>query len=353
MTLNNRRSYLDFLRMIACFWVIFNHVRGFYAYQQSTNAVQAFYYMGYAIFAKINVPIFFMISGTLLLSKDTNYKELFMKRIVRIAGALFCASLIMYLIFVRNNRATFSTVVFLRKLLLGKHEGSYWYLYAYLGFLLSLPFMRASAKQFRHADFIVFLIVHFVLSTFLPLFNYVIVNLGILNVSISKYFSVPLMSEKAFFYPLIGYYIDQVFDISKLNRKNIWILPGVILLGIAISSCFTYHQGISSGYTQDFLDTFDYTSAISVFLLVKYIFINNKTIRECNTLHRIVSLLGSLTFGIYLFDPALKFFGKYFDAVVTTQDPILFSIIWCLFSMTAGGAITFGLKKIPLINKLL
>jgi len=353
MTLNNRRSYLDFLRIIACFLVIFNHLRGYSAYQQSTNAVQAFYYMGYTMFTRINVPIFFMISGTLLLLKDINYKELFLKRIVRIAGALFCASLVMYLVSIRKNIFSFDIVEFLRKLLSGGHASAYWYLYAYLGFLVTLPFMRRIAKQFRHADFIILLVVHFVFSTFIPLFNYVIENLGISSVSVSSDFSVPLMSIKAFFKPFIGYYIDQVFDISKLNRKNVWILPGVILLGITISSCFTYHQGVSSGYTQHFVQTFDYTTAISTFLLVKYVFVNIKTIRECNMLHRIVRLLGSLTLGIYLMDPVLKIVGKYFDAVVTTQDPLLYSIIWCLFSMTVGGAITFGLKKIPLINKLL
>ena len=353
MTLTNRRSYLDFLRIIACFLVIFNHLRGYSAYQQSTNAIQAFYYMGHTMFTRINVPIFFMISGALLLSKDINYKDLFLKRIFRIIGALFCASLVMYLVSIRKNIFSFDIVVFLRKLLSGGHAVEYWYLYAYLGFLVTLPFMRRIAKQFSHADFIILLIVHFVFSTFMPLFNYVIGNFGISSVSVSSDFSVPLMSIKAFFYPLIGYYIDQVFDSSKLNKRNIWILPGVILAGIIVSSCFTYHQGITSGYTQHFVQTFDYTTAISVFLLVKYLFVNVKTIRECNILHRIVSSLGSLTLGIYLMAPALKIFGKYFDAVVTTQDPILHSIIWCLFSMTVGGAITFGLKKIPLINKLL
>ncbi len=353
MTLNNRRSYLDFLRIIACFLVIFNHQHGYYVYQKSVNAAQAFYYMGYTMFTRINVPIFFMISGALLLSKDINYKDLFLKRILRIMGALFCASLVVYLVSIRKNISSFDIIVFLRKLLSGGHASAYWYLYAYLGFLVTLPFMHRIAKQFSHADFIVLLVVHFGFSTFIPLFNYVIENYGISSVSVSGDFAVPLMTAKAFFYPLIGYYIDQVFDISKLNRKNVWILPGVILLGIVISSCFTYHQGVSNGYSQHFVQTFDYTTAISTFLLVKYVFVNIKTIRECNMLHRIVSLLGSLTFGIYLMDPVLKMVGKSFDTVVTTQDMILYSIIWCLFSMTVGGAITFGLKKIPLINKLL
>lgn len=353
MMLSNRRPYLDVLRILACFLVIFNHLSGYIAYQQSTNAIQAFYYMGYTMFTRINVPIFFMISGSLLLSKDIKYKDLFFNRIIRIIGALFSASFVLYLFSIIKDLSSFSLVVFLEKLLAGKHSGTYWYLYAYLGFLVTTPFLHRIAKQFSHADFNLLFSFHFIFATFIPLLNYVLSSMGIPTIRVSNDFNLPLMTLKAFFYPLIGYYIDHVFDISKLNKRNIWILPAIILIGSTISSCFTYHQGISSGYTQDFVQTFDYTTAISVFLLVKYLFVNVRIIRNCTTVHLIASSLASLTFGIYLIDPALKYIIKYFNAVVTTQNPISYSIIRCLFSMAVGGSITFVFKKIPLINKLL
>ncbi len=353
MTLKNRRSYLDMLRIIACFLVIFNHLRGYSAYQQTTDSIHAFYYMGYTMFTRINVPIFFMISGSLLLSKDIGYKELLCKRTVRIVMALVCASMVAYLVNIRHVISSFDLVDFLRNLFNGKHVNAYWYLYAYIGFLLMVPMFRRIAKQLCRADFLLLLAVHFFFFTLLPLGNYVLKRFGISEVAISGDLSFPLVGTKALFYPLIGYYIDQVFDISKLNRKNVWILPVIILVGIVISSGFTYHQGIHYQYTQGFVQTFDYTTAIAVFLLVKYLFVNVKPIRNCSILHRIVAFVGSLTFGIYLIDPVLKVFSNRFNAVVTTQDPILYSIIWCVFSMMVGGFTTYLLKKIPVVKTLL
>lgn len=303
---------------------------------------------------RINVPIFFMISGSLLLSKDTSYKDLFFKRILRIAAALLCASFVAYImLYCRKNFSSFSLIYFFRKLLSGEIVVAYWYLYAYLGFLAALPLLRRIAKQFSHGDFFLIIGIHFFFSTFMPLFNYIITNIGISHVSITSDFSAPLMTIKAFFYPLIGYYIDQVFDINKLHRKHLWLISGIALIGIAISSFFTYHQGIASGYTQDFVQTFDYIIAIAVFLLVKYLFINVKAIRNSNLINKAITLVGSLTFGIYLMDPVLKVVGERFDAIVTTSDPILYSVIWCLFSMTLCGIVTFGLKKIPIVKNIL
>lgn len=352
--MNNRRTYLDMLRIIACFLVIFNHLSGYLAYQHSENAVQAFYYMGFTMFTRINVPIFFMISGSLLLSKDTSYKELFSKRILRIVLTLLCASFVAYVVSIRKNITSFDFTDFFTKLLSGKHVNAYWYLYAYLAFLLMLPLFRRIAKQFDHKDFILLVALHFVFFTFLPLSNYVLGKLGLPKMSVASDFSVPLANTKALFYPLIGYYIDQVFDISKLNRKNVWILPGVIIFGIAVSSVFTYYQGIHNKFTQDYVQSFDYTTAIAVFLLVKYIFTNSKALSQCRFLHRVITLIGSLTLGIYLMDPVLKMVAvNRFKKVITTSDPIAYSLIWCVFSMLVCGIVTYGLKKLPVIKKLL
>ena len=91
-----------------------------------------------------------------------------------------------------------------------------------------------------------------------------------------------------------------------------------------------------------------------VSLCISWLFGNSAIFKKnCELLHKVITTIGALTFGIYLMDPVLKVVGKYFDLVVTTPDPILYSIIWCLFSMTVCGIVTYILKKIPGIKKLL
>lgn len=353
MLTTKRYTYLDFLRIIACFFVIFNHQPGYIAFQDTTNIWQAFYYMGYTMFTRINIPLFFMISGALLLPKTTSYKELFGKRILRIVLALTIASFVWYLVSIRKDFSSFDFIYFVRKLLNGTHYTTYWYLYAYLGFLVTLPLLQRLAKGFTHADFICVIGIHFVFSTLLPLFNYVLVQFGISKVLISSDFSVPLMITKAFFYPLMGYYVEHVFDINKLTGKTVWILPCVIVGGILISSIVTYHEGITSGYTQNYVQTFDYTTTIALFLLVKYLFVKVKAIQNCSWFHRAVALISSLTLGIYLMEPVLKVTTGYFSKVVPATDPIFYSFVWCIYAITVCGIVTFLLKKIPVIKKLL
>ena len=350
MAVNNRRSYLDMLRIIACFLVIFNHTEGYHAYLTNTDSLKAICYIPLSVLTKVAVPIFLMISGALLLSKDISYRDIFTKRIPRIATVLILSSLVMYLVAIRKDIHSFDPVFFLRNLLSGSHEIAYWYLYCYLGFLLELPWLRRIAKNLTATDFKVLLIGYCILSSLFPLINYVLGYFGICAFSLTKSFTVPIITASALFYPLIGYCIDQVFDIEKLNRKTITVLCAVFLAGVGISMLVTYHQGTAAGYTQDYVGLFDYLLAICIFLFVKYWFTHTE---KRTGLHRFVTFVGPLTFGIYLMDPALKITWGLFNSVITLRDPVLHSFIWCIFSMFTGGFITFLFKKIPFINKLL
>ena len=89
-----------------------------------------------------------MISGSLLLAKDMTYKDLFTKRILRIVVALTFASFVAYIVNIRKDIRSFDLVNFLRNLISGEHVSAYWYLYAYLGFLVTLPFLRRIANYF-------------------------------------------------------------------------------------------------------------------------------------------------------------------------------------------------------------
>ena len=68
-----RKSYLDVLRNIAIFMVLFNHTgsKGFAIFTTvAPQSVSYWIYLFGAIFIKIAVPIFFMISGALLLERE-------------------------------------------------------------------------------------------------------------------------------------------------------------------------------------------------------------------------------------------------------------------------------------------
>lgn len=93
----SRYAYYDVLRVIAMSLVIFNHVPGFLLYQHSHGAIQGVY-MVISVVTKINVPIFFMISGALLLGKQNeSISRVLKKRVTRFIYVIIIFSGITYL----------------------------------------------------------------------------------------------------------------------------------------------------------------------------------------------------------------------------------------------------------------
>ena len=143
----SKKTYFEWMRIIAIFLVIFNHLAGYGLYMVSSGYKQAIY-MTITMITRINVPLFFMISGALLLAKEESVTMVIKKRIVRFGIVLLLFSLGLYIgrHAFGNQRNKINLISFFRDFLSGKIEGSYWYLYAYIGFLFMLPFMQRIAQ---------------------------------------------------------------------------------------------------------------------------------------------------------------------------------------------------------------
>lgn len=89
--------YLDVLRIVAAFFVIVNHTNSS-IFLQGGLEVTTFLSLSWFFCCKCAVPIFFMISGILLLRKKESFTQVFRKRMGRPVCALLIASLLWYLL---------------------------------------------------------------------------------------------------------------------------------------------------------------------------------------------------------------------------------------------------------------
>ena len=97
--MKEKRLDYELMRILAIFLVVFNHTenRGFFLYQApGCSAVNAILSLLLATVCKIAVPLFFMISGGLLLHRQETLKDLLCRRIVRMALVLVLFSGILY-----------------------------------------------------------------------------------------------------------------------------------------------------------------------------------------------------------------------------------------------------------------
>ncbi|MEY8258622.1 acyltransferase [Erysipelotrichaceae bacterium 66-17] len=350
------------MRIIACFFVIFNHLPGYSLYGITDSPLKSWVYMIPTMITRINVPIFFMISGTLLLTdKQESYKKIIQKRFMRIIYALALFTLILYLVSIGQHQVKWSFSQYLWYLFAEPIDiggRAYWYLYCYLGFLLLLPILRRITKGMTKADFILLLSVHFFFSSLIPIVNIILTSHGIDNIVISPHFSeaLDLALDKVMFYPLIGYYIDHSIDLKNTKPKQIILLCLFGIAGIVVSNICTYYEGTHGDmiFTQNYVSLFDYISTICVFILIKYICLKHNGYIAHPHFVKTVTLIGSLTYGIYLIDPVLK--KLVYIPFETILEPFMItffvSILWCLTSMIIGGLITFELNKVSIFKKI-
>jgi surface polysaccharide O-acyltransferase-like enzyme len=319
--------------------------------------------MSISIIARINVPLFFMISGALLLPKNESYKKVFQKRIVRFIILLFGWMFIFYL--AHKLRAVYLGEPYEFKIstyLYGTLNRSlddtipYWYFYSYLGFLCMLPFLQRMAKGMSKTDFYVLLGFHFLFTSFLPVINLIFQYFNLPQISIYSDFSIPLATTRSIFYPLIGYYLDQKVDMKEWKESKILRLIMLMIVTVFSTIIVIYiDKCINGAYSTNFIQLFDYMLAIYSFLLIKYFFeIKNTEIFSEKQINYIC-MAGSLTLGIYILDPLFKIFiYPYYESLLFPTFPvILISFLWVIISMFLGGFTTYLLKKIPVIKKLI
>lgn len=243
-------------------------------------------------------------------------------------------------------------------MLSGSIEGTeaYWYLYSYLGLLLMLPFLQRIVKDVKRQDVYVLMFLRFIVLSLLPILNLCLRLLGNEGISLSESLELPFAISRPFFYSLIGYYMEFHVDVKSLSKKKVGMLIAATGIGICISCLCTFCEGKFVGtYTQNYIQLFDYLIAIAVFLLIKYIVLVIVPESSDGKFAGTIRLVGSLTFGIYLLDPYLKWlFCNQYQAFAEPYLPTVFvSIGWCVVSMMLGGVLTYVLKKLPIFRKIL
>ena len=94
-----RKVYFDLLRCIAIFMVLFNHSSkaGYMLFAEyPAGSVQHFLYLTNSILIKCGVPLFFMISGALLLNREEPL-VIVLKRFIKYLCVLIVASAVTYI----------------------------------------------------------------------------------------------------------------------------------------------------------------------------------------------------------------------------------------------------------------
>jgi len=312
----NHFLYFDILRIICIFFVIFNHTgdKGFLLF--SAESLGSFKWCAYvliSILCKIAVPVFFMISGALLLPKKEPLHVIYKKRIPFICIVLLIASFCYYLTYEYPLFKDFSLYKFFFRLLCGDWNYSYWFLYAYIAYLVMLPILRLIFDNMDRNIFIYMIGLQIIFCGIIPIIMFIIFKQ---QTEINGFLYPHSIVSITFIYPLIGAFIHSHAP-TPLRRKVVLLLM-LSFLATNLSILMTWYKiklmGFQDGPSMQFFENFSLLNSITLFYSVRYIcnLCNNKI------LMKLFKLWGKLVFWIYLlhlffmwkiFEPIYRFFS--------------------------------------------
>ena len=340
-----RKIYIEVIRLVAIMMVLYCHtsVNGLLYFQLGKgNRSSQLAIFVYPVAAGC-VQLFFMISGALLLRKAENIGDVLRKRFSRFLLVTLVVVLAYYLLEGEN----LSIKGYFNALYSGGSLTQHWFLYAYLAFLIILPFLQrlvAGISEDRFYWYLWELGILFGLG--FPVFQQIS---GFNPVGIN----VPFL-DQIIFYPLLGYFLDSRV-IPKIressNRKWISLSVAAGLLLVLAVAYFLNRQSLTSAGTLAYASWFHALMIPGMYLLTGLLF---SGVRQDRPLGKVMIFLGSGVFGTYLLEQFIRDRLFFLLEKWVYKIPEYFACwLWILVCVICGILITNLLKLIPIVRKYL
>lgn len=342
------------MRIVAIFFVIFNHtdLDGFSRYSVCEfGSIKYWIYLFISVLCKFAVPLYFMISGAVYLNREPIYVKTILLKITRMIAVLIVVSFMYYLrqVYYTKTFDSLDIQYFFSTLYESSIRSHLWFIYYYIAFLVSLPFLQAMVKKMKDEHFVwmigimllfsVIQIVEFIVSAGQAKINSNIVPDWIVSGFVS--------------WSCIGYYLEHRLEGHYV--KNGGVLCGIISLILLSIECYlTYNfssLGIISQKSQAFFSIFSFVLAMSIFLSVKFLCETKEDKKMSERITNGLIHVGSCCFGIYLLHmmPNRRFV---IDPLVGIgMDAMIACLIWCFIDILICYIITAILKKVPGIKR--
>ncbi|WP_248723502.1 acyltransferase [Seonamhaeicola sp. ML3] len=321
---------ISLLRIISTISVIIIHVSGPLVVQYGEisqfkwNVANVF-----DSFSRYSIPMFFMISGALLLNRDYNLKDFLKKRFIKILPAFLVWSLVYSI----ANRYFFNNEIFdLKKVFRDIFYGSeyhLWFVYVLLGLYLFTPILRPWIKNATSKN-VLYVLGVWVVTLFAAI--------PVLNNYLPKI-------DLAYFSGFIGYFILG-FYLTNWNTKSRLMAVLAIVSGLSITVLGTYFMTIRNGGFYDFF--YEYLSLNA--LMVSYgVFVSLNKIKPSNIrVNRISNIVSQCCYGIFLMHPLVLKLFNLIGFNVYLMNPLLSIALVSVTCFLTCFIIVFGLRQLKI-----
>lgn len=333
--MTKRRLDYDVLRIFSMFGVIYLHTAAGALRTLSAPALWNFSNF-FACLATPAVPLFFMMSGALLLSEDktADLSYLFRRRLPRVVvpALAWTALVLFYKVLTGNGR---EALVSLSRLLNNGVAVPYWFLYALLPMYLLSPMLKLMTDRLTdgHWNYMMALWVFLTLGLF-----------TIREFAPSTEWELVFTEHWTLNINMVGGYLGYFFLGAWLER---WEKPpsrralaavtaALLAFSVLATRWDTYRRMYYSDRFTNYLTVFTMLLASAMFLLAK------SCLRGRETGGKLIPCLSALSFGVYLIHPlAIGVWERLWSYFLHTPGPagipgqLFFYITVSLFCVAA------------------
>ena len=190
----------------------------------------------------------------------------------------------------------------------------------------------------------------------------IVFNFGVLIVEgilledqqISSHFSIPILTQNNIFFPLIGYYIENVMDKNYCTSKNRVISILISILSICLICLIVSNSSCSDDLSIDIIK-YDKFFGILICVPAASLYFNMKNIiipTYNNRKSIIIEQLGSAVFGVYLIEKITRALTSIvFNVTSPYIGNFLASILWVFSAVGLGFIIICCIRNIPCLGK--
>ncbi len=330
-------TWIENLRAIACVAVIILHVSGPWLYK--LNGVNLAAWSSVAIihsFTRFCVPVFLMITGALLLNKETGVLQFYRLRLTKVLWPLLFWStfyIIIFIFFDVYNGKQYTLIEIKDYTIRSLTNGAayhLWYMYLIIALYFFIPFVTPLKNKLSSNKTIIFLLFWLLILLFAQIGanSLVFINIRVFV----GYFG----------YLILGSFISEL----KLSKKNsLFWASALILIGMIATFYPVYTSYKNDGYV---LSEWFYYLNINVVLLSMGVFL---MIKNIELKWGWLSKISQHSFGIYFihlfYIMLLNKVMRFTISIPIAVHILLFSFVVLLLSYIS----IYLLKKVPLINR--
>ena len=347
--LKNRIFYIDEIRALAILFVLLIHVTKWFANAETPDTLFWAFSSSFAALGNVGVPLFFMISGALLLNREYEINFFLKSKLLRIfiPFVFWIIIAILLRIYLNPDNATIDFV-----LAAIFEKGYVWFIWMLLGVYLITPVIN-SFVQYKGLDgvkyFLAIWLVTIILTT-LNMFPFMKIELS--------YFAGYVG------YFMLGYYLKNCHpNISQKKLMIISLITFLITTTFVVFLILNHHMGMWKSF---YRTIFPVIQATSVFIFFRF-FEEYSNDHEESSINRFFSSMKESSLGKAITSISICSYGIYLthylfiwillhisDHIfpIFARNPFKWIPVIYLIVLLCSWGLVWIFSKIPYLNKV-